>query len=1215
MNSRFVKPIHVAVAVTIFLFSTAPSWAQSLYSNAVMNLNPVAYWPLQETTQPPSYDIETNLGSYGSVGNIYYASTNAQHSQFGPIAGDSSSASVRFTTAAGSFGLVPTTDNRVSLQAGQPFTVECWIRPTSQTMFRGIISQVGPNNAGALNAANANANGWSLSMGFAAYRGTGTGNGPNGFDFHVYNGNGYTGGADAMAANTNCWLTGGPYDYSNSWVYVAAVFDGTNAWLNVYSTNLPPSLSGTNLMQYYPILPITTAAGAPVGGPGTQIPGLTFLPDTWDPIMFGSERGQGANLWPGYMGEAAIYTNALTLAQITNHFMAGTNGLGNYAATILADHPAMYWRMNATPWTPVLNGLPTAANYGSAVSTMTNFATGASGANASVYQPGTVPGVPGPSYAGFGNLTNACGFNGLAGAVDAGYNTLLDPTGVTNNFTLVAWFKGNPMDSASARNVNQTIASHSASSWNASVKNGATTGSKGAGTAPNIALSQINANDGNWHMVTLESSYVSGTATNVTVSLDGGGVSSFAVNTSLIPGKNTLDAWIGGAPDAAQPTNEASYNSSQQYIAGEVCHVAYFTNALTASQIAALYSAARPQPVIGRQPVSGVAGVGGAFTNSVLATGLQLAYQWYKDNVVIANQTNSTLILNPVQPTDGSTNYFVVVTNSFGAVTSAVVSLTLVTNVTFVSQYPITYTTPMTLYGGQTVNGTNFLGSTPTFSISAVGAVPISYQWRTNGVSMGGATNSSFTFTNCQLTGPTTFACIVSNQYGAVTSTVWSASYLPATMAPFPQAVLAAKPIAYWRLNESDDGNFDGNQGAICNDYQSGNNGIYTNMYLDNVTAGTGYSPTTDPTEGSAQFGFYPNLSTVNSDAFAINNVDMSVPAGGNGEFTVALWANAFGLSQTNNSGLVTKGLFSGEEFTIDEGSVMAPTGLRFYVRDALANGYDGSSPVILTNYPNWHFVVGVCDEANGLTSLYVDGVRVGGAVIPSGAGIVNSSAVPLMIGARSGSTTNPGGNQFRGLLNDVAVYNYAMTADQVARQYQTVVGPILPYFVPPVPGTNASAAAGATLNIPATAFGTPPIGYVWTNLTTGATVAGSATNGFTLNAALLFNNVSTALNTNQLELIVTNAYGTTNLFVTLSITNVVNTHPTNILFSVSRGNLTLSWPADHIGWTLQSETNTLSVGISTNWVNVPNSTTINQIIIPMNLTNGSVFYRLIYTP
>src|SRR5258708_778126 len=36
--------------------------AQSAYFQAVTNLNPVAYWPLQETVQPPAADVETIRG-------------------------------------------------------------------------------------------------------------------------------------------------------------------------------------------------------------------------------------------------------------------------------------------------------------------------------------------------------------------------------------------------------------------------------------------------------------------------------------------------------------------------------------------------------------------------------------------------------------------------------------------------------------------------------------------------------------------------------------------------------------------------------------------------------------------------------------------------------------------------------------------------------------------------------------------------------------------------------------------------------------------------------------------------------------------------------------------------------------------------------------------------------------------------------------------------
>ncbi len=85
----------------------------------------------------------------------------------------------------------------------------------------------------------------------------------------------------------------------------------------------------------------------------------------------------------------------------------------------------------------------------------------------------------------------------------------------------------------------------------------------------------------------------------------------------------------------------------------------------------------------------------------------------------------------------------------------------------------------------------------------------------------------------------------------------------------------------------------------------------------------------------------------------------------------------------------------------------------------------------------------------------------------------------------------------------------------------------------------------------------------------------------------------------------------------TLRVASVitVNTNSTNIVFSITSGQLSMSWPADHIGWELQVQTNLLSVGISTNWVPVAGSTNEDSVVIPINLTNGSVFYRLVYPP
>ena len=44
----------------------------------------------------------------------------------------------------------------------------------------------------------------------------------------------------------------------------------------------------------------------------------------------------------------------------------------------------------------------------------------------------------------------------------------------------------------------------------------------------------------------------------------------------------------------------------------------------------------------------------------------------------------------------------------------------------------------------------------------------------------------------------------------------------------------------------------------------------------------------------------------------------------------------------------------------------------------------------------------------------------------------------------------------------------------------------------------------------------------------------------------------------------------------------------------------------------IAAQTNRISVGISTNWVNVGGSSGTNQVVIPIILTNGCVFYRLI---
>jgi autotransporter-associated beta strand protein len=78
-----------------------------------------------------------------------------------------------------------------------------------------------------------------------------------------------------------------------------------------------------------------------------------------------------------------------------------------------------------------------------------------------------------------------------------------------------------------------------------------------------------------------------------------------------------------------------------------------------------------------------------------------------------------------------------------------------------------------------------------------------------------------------------------------------------------------------------------------------------------------------------------------------------------------------------------------------------------------------------------------------------------------------------------------------------------------------------------------------------------------------------------------------------------------------LSVASSTASNPTNISFSVSGSTMTLSWPADHRGWLLQAQTNSLSVGLGTNWVDVPGSDVVTSTNLPIVTGNPSVFYRL----
>ncbi|HWC61766.1 MAG TPA: autotransporter-associated beta strand repeat-containing protein, partial [Verrucomicrobiae bacterium] len=71
-------------------------------------------------------------------------------------------------------------------------------------------------------------------------------------------------------------------------------------------------------------------------------------------------------------------------------------------------------------------------------------------------------------------------------------------------------------------------------------------------------------------------------------------------------------------------------------------------------------------------------------------------------------------------------------------------------------------------------------------------------------------------------------------------------------------------------------------------------------------------------------------------------------------------------------------------------------------------------------------------------------------------------------------------------------------------------------------------------------------------------------------------------------------------------------TNPTNLTFSVSGGNLSITWPADHQGWYLQMNTNSLS---SNTWTDVAGSNNGTNSVVPIDPNVPRAFFRMSLQP
>ena len=146
---------------------------------------------------------------------------------------------------------------------------------------------------------------------------------------------------------------------------------------------------------------------------------------------------------------------------------------------------------------------------------------------------------------------------------------------------------------------------------------------------------------------------------------------------------------------------------------------------------------------------------------------------------------------------------------------------------------------------GQTVEP----GSNATFTVVATGAPTLQYQWRFGGADLDGATDSTLTLTNVQPTNAGSYAVVITNSLGSITSSaaILAVGTAPAiTAQPQGQSVAAGptvgfsvtctgtSPLTYqWRLNGTNLAGASGSTYSITNS-QSTDAGSYS-VFVTNI--------------------------------------------------------------------------------------------------------------------------------------------------------------------------------------------------------------------------------------------------------------------------------------------------------------------------------------------------------------------------------------------
>ncbi len=219
---------------------------------------------------------------------------------------------------------------------------------------------------------------------------------------------------------------------------------------------------------------------------------------------------------------------------------------------------------------------------------------------------------------------------------------------------------------------------------------------------------------------------------------------------------------ISGATNASYqtPTLSASDNGNTYY-----CHITNCSgsNSMNTNTVVLTVTSTCTGASIATQPSNQSTTVGNTVTFSISVNGTApFTYQWYKNGVAISGAMNYFYTTPSLTLSDNGNTYYCYVTNCSGnnSTTSNTATLTVTNTCNAVS------------IATQPTNQSATVGGTATFSVTANGTAPFTYQWYKNGVAISGATNNSYTTPMLSISdNGNYYYCIVTNCNGSYNAT------------------------------------------------------------------------------------------------------------------------------------------------------------------------------------------------------------------------------------------------------------------------------------------------------------------------------------------------------------------------------------------------------------------------------------------------------------